>query len=88
VPNANTLLTFTPTAAGSGFFVNPNPFYQAVFAAFTNNPSQIQATANGFIITQGGGSANFLPTPTPEPASMMLLGAGLAALGLVRRRMK
>jgi hypothetical protein len=88
VPNANTLLTFMPTAAGSTFFQDPNPFYQAVFAAFTNNPSQVQITANGFIITQGGGSANFLATPTPEPASLALLGVGMVALGAARRRMK
>lgn len=89
VPNANTLLTFSPTAAGSSFFVDPNPFYQAVFAAFTNNPSQITTTANGFVITQGGGSANFLETPTqtPEPASMALMGVGLLGLGFLRRRM-
>lgn len=89
VPNANTLLTFTPTAAGQPFFVDPNPFYQAVFSAFTNNPSQITTTANGFVITQGGGSANFLETPTqtPEPASMAMLGVGLLGLGFLRRRM-
>jgi hypothetical protein len=86
VPNANTLLTFTPTVAGQPFFVSPNPFYQAVFAAFTNNPSQIITTADGFIISQGGGSANFLALATPEPATMALMGVGLLGLGILRRR--
>jgi hypothetical protein len=86
VPNANTLLSFAPTVQGEAFFVSPDPFYMAVFAAFTNNPSQVAFNGTGFVITQGGGSANFLPTATPEPASVALLGAGLIGVGLFRRR--
>lgn len=86
VPNANTLLTFSPTVLGQAFFQDPDPFYSAVFAAFTNNPSQVTFTDDGFVISNGGGSANFLETPVPEPASLALLGAGLAGLGLIRRR--
>ena len=82
VPNANTLLTVVPVPQAAGFFVSPTPFYNANFAAFTNNPSEVAFSNSGFTITQGGGSANFLAIP--EPASVALLAVGLIGLGLIR----
>jgi hypothetical protein len=76
VPNANTLLTISSTAAS--FFESPTPFYNADFAAFTNNPSQVTVNGTGFVIAGGGGSANFLDVS--EPTSLALLAAGFGGL--------
>lgn len=85
-PNANTLLAFT--ANNPGFFVAPSPFFNADFASFTNSPSEVTQGPTGFVITQGGGSANFLTVATsvPEPMSLALLGSGLLATTMLRRR--
>lgn len=40
----------------------------------------------GFYTDATGNTDGFLATPVPEPGSLMLLGSGLLALGLVRRR--
>ena len=88
-------LTFTPFAEAkqnfvvapgqAAFFANPIPFYDLVFAAFSNTTSQVEPFAGGFRIRQGGGAVNFAST-IPEPQTYALMLAGLAAVGFVARR--
>jgi hypothetical protein len=75
--------TFNLTAAGSEYFVAPNPFYNISFQSgqlnnFTPSGTQV---INGSLDVIFGGSSE-----VPEPASIALLGLGFAGLALSRRR--
>ena len=52
----------------------------------------VQTDATGFLLGPGAGTlagtSTLIPTPTPEPGTLMLLGTGLASLaGVVKRRL-
>lgn len=84
-PSAAAKMTFTVAPGQTAFFVDPKPFYNVTFAAFTNTTSQVEPFAGGFRIRQGGGAVNFA-TAVPEPETYALMLAGLAAVGFIARR--
>jgi hypothetical protein len=76
--NGNTYtLSFTRFEATDSFGFSPNA---AEFHVFEND--------NGTADLYGKITTDFPGSPVPEPSTIFLLGAGLAGIGLVRRRSK
>lgn len=77
-----TTTSFALTAAGSQYFVSPNPFFDLAFESGQLNnftPSGTQ-TINGSLDVVFG--------KVPEPTSIALLGLGLVGMGIGMRRRK
>lgn len=80
--NINT--NFALTAAGKNFFIAPNPFYTLTFNGFNNTSQGVETNGTVFAVNSESGTTdfNFVPEPTP----LALLGIGLFAMGLYRRK--
>jgi hypothetical protein len=88
----NVTMSWFLTNEGKDFFVDPDPFYSASFAAFNNTSQGVicnVADCNGatdVAITQEGGILDFNGTAVPEPGVLGLLGIGLLGMAGAPRR--
>jgi hypothetical protein len=74
--------TFNLTADGSQYFVAPNPFYNISFQSGQLN----NFSPTGTQVINGSLDVIFGGAEVPEPASVALIGLGLAGLAISRRR--
>lgn len=75
----NLLTSFGPFLAGDGKFFTDG--FTSGFADMDGNPLDIEVLVYDATVAATGGAA-----PVPEPATFLLLGAGLAGLGFLRWR--
>jgi PEP-CTERM motif len=74
--------------AGLAFRSDGVLFAELNDSLYTINPSNGQATLIGLIGFDNLSGLSFVQSPIPEPSTFLLLGAGLAGVGLLRRRFK
>lgn len=89
----NSVTSYSNTAFGNTFFTAPNPFYNILFNEFNNTAQGVAIGTNGLgqqviAVNQASGGVDFNIGRVPEPATLLLLGAGLIGLGVVTRRSK
>lgn len=85
--SASTQLNFASNSPA--FFTDPLSFYRIAQASFTATSQQTTiVNGNTFIIREGGGVFNFIPSSVPEPETYALMLAGLAMVGFVASRRK
>jgi len=85
----NTGFGNTPcTGDESAFFASPLPQNISLLIGDFSATTSVTSLSGTTLTINGGGGNLTLDTATkvPEPASMMVIGSGLLALGLVRRR--
>jgi len=82
-------VSFTIRGTASDGTGTPSSFEGIINASFSGATYQdlLANVANGTFFTARAASASFNVTATPEPASMLLFGAGLFGVALLRRRL-